>query len=844
MTVDARGAAAAIRAALEGGSVSAELIYGTEPGRWPCVLHGGDGSNLQVWPDGRWTCHSTCGTSGDAIDFLAVRELGHPVGEHLRGVRFLEAVALTLERLGIDAGAFSARPRKQSKPYPPAAEVASLLALAHDVGGSEFLEIGGRERVGIGRGSIVAGLGLCARLGEDTRSARPRWARRWPPGIVVAVYDDRGGLATLQLRPDEGGAKNPAKYSAAGILMNAELRAVVRGQGRDEKDRALLLGTGTALEHARAEGIVLTEGVPAWLAWSRWHPGPVGGVPGQAPARELLARLPRDAPILLDFDPDAAGLGYLRKALVGLERHPDVRLSARMRWIVSRAARAKSDAGGISEELRAAQGSAPALLDPDDRIGGPRDIGAGFRELSADERASILGAGKSQGEWATALRRSEEGKVLATEGNFMVAIGTDPRWKDVIALDERSGQVVIRKAPPVPSISGGTWPRDLRDSDVSQIGAWYETELSVAFNNAAMHRGIDAVASLNGFDSLGDYLIACEAAWDGEFRIDAWLATYLGVERSTFTEEVGAKWLVSAAARGIDPGSKVDHVLVLEGPQGARKSSALRALCPVDELFTDSIPDLRNEKSAAEAVSSGAWIVELAELDAASRAEMSAVKAFVTKRVDSFRPAYGRKTVRRPRRVVFAGSTNDATYLRDTTGARRFWPVKVSGKLDVSGIERDRDQLWGEAVSRYRAGVVWWLSEASEEEARVEQEARREVDPWERTIEAYLETWRGAAERDGGVSLASLPGDCLRALEIEEGRADRADMRRITAILIMLGWNKVRRGGGHSGFRRRAWVPGEAWLSRGAVEEPGADAGADTPGLEGIEDNGEDEWRS
>src|SRR3954451_6978019 len=103
-----------------------------------------------------------------------------------------------------------------------------------------------------------------------------------------------------------------------------------------------------------------------------------------------------------------------------------------------------------------------------------------------------------------------------------------------------------------------------------------------------------------------------------------------------------------------------------------------------------------------------AWIVEIAELEPMTRAEVGRVKAFMSRSVDRFRPPYGRGVIDSPRHCVFAGSSNQDAYLRDETGARRFWPVKCTS-INIGALERDRDQLWAEAVAKYRTGYHWWL---------------------------------------------------------------------------------------------------------------------------------------
>ena len=134
----------------------------------------------------------------------------------------------------------------------------------------------------------------------------------------------------------------------------------------------------------------------------------------------------------------------------------------------------------------------------------------------------------------------------------------------------------------------------------------------------------------------------------------------------------------------------------------------------------------------------GVWIIEIAELDAIGKAEVSRIKAFLTRTTDRFRPPYGRYTIEVPRSCVFAGTVNPDTYLRDETGNRRFWPVRC-GTIDIDALARDRDQLWAEAVARFKDGAIWWIDGPElMAAATAEQEKRYQSDAWDDLIEHWL----------------------------------------------------------------------------------------------------------
>ena len=223
---------------------------------------------------------------------------------------------------------------------------------------------------------------------------------------------------------------------------------------------------------------------------------------------------------------------------------------------------------------------------------------------------------------------------------------------------------------------------------------------------------------------------------DGTARLDLWLMTYLGVADTHYARAVGARWLSSAVARIYIPGAKTDCVLILEGPQGIKKSSALMTLA--EPWFTDRLSDLGSKDAAME--TKGVWIIEVAELDSMSRTEVGAIKAFISRTHDRFRPPYGKRLVDLPRHCVFAGSVNpEGGYLKDATGGRRFWPVLCT-TINVERLRADRDQLWAEARDRFRADEPWWLETLELNEAATrEQDERYQGDAWEEPIQQYLE---------------------------------------------------------------------------------------------------------
>jgi predicted P-loop ATPase len=328
--------------------------------------------------------------------------------------------------------------------------------------------------------------------------------------------------------------------------------------------------------------------------------------------------------------------------------------------------------------------------------------------------------------------------------------------------------------------------------------------------------------------------------WDGKPRLDTWLRDYLDVgaedvgkeaagdekaaadPRATYHRKVGRAFLISAVARVYEPGCKVDHTLILEGAQGRLKSTTAVVLAVEPDWFTDEIADLGTKDSAQDL--RGKWLVEIAELSAMKRAEVERIKAFISRKVDHYRPSYGQRSEDFPRQCVFIGSTNADAYLADETGGRRFWPVRI-GKIDIERLRRDRDQLWAEAVAAYKAGEKWWLDEEAENLARAEQEDRRQQDPWERPVLDW------AADK-GDVPIADVLD---KALEIPRGLQDQSAQNRVARILKAHKWERFKkRVGGSFEWRYRRACASRSGNNGPEVGTSGNGKAAETPAVPSV----------
>lgn len=277
------------------------------------------------------------------------------------------------------------------------------------------------------------------------------------------------------------------------------------------------------------------------------------------------------------------------------------------------------------------------------------------------------------------------------------------------------------------------------------------------------------------FNPVTDYLDGLE--WDGVKRIGHWVVDYLGSPDTPLNHEIGRLMLIAAVRRARRPGSKFDQIIVWEGPEGTGKSQTLEILAGGPDNFSDQTILGRQDREQQEAVA-GVWIYEIAELKDMKRADVEHVKAFASRTMDRARPAYGRFRTDAPRKCIFVATTNADTYLMSETGNRRFWPL-ATGKLDVEGVRRDRDQLWAEAALNEAAGVSTVLDWRLWVDAAEAQASRLESDPWEDIVLGY------AAKRGHNVTIGDV---LLEALLLEVGTLNRAHQMRAAGILKKCGY--------------------------------------------------------
>jgi len=336
--------------------------------------------------------------------------------------------------------------------------------------------------------------------------------------------------------------------------------------------------------------------------------------------------------------------------------------------------------------------------------------------------------------------------------------------------------------------------RRVEDADYTAVRVWLSETYEVDWSFRTIAETVALVARRRRRNPLAEWLTALQ--WDGVPRLDSWLEDHAGTAGTVIHRAYARRFLIGAVARVLEPGCQMDNTLILVGDQGAGKSSLFRILAG-DRHFNDSGIDVRS-KDAYIALR-GTWIVEFPELYAFRRAEVEAIKSFLTSRVDRYRPPYGRTEVEVPRSTVFCGTTNNSSFLSDDTGNRRFWCVRVGSTLDREGLAAARDQLIAEAVAAFLAGEQWWLTD---EEKALQAEAVgafEEDDSWTDHVRKYLERHpRPVVARD-------VIDDLKERFGCPEGSATD---KRAYSILRRLGLKPGRDGAGPG--RRRVWAPPSA----------------------------------
>ena len=336
--------------------------------------------------------------------------------------------------------------------------------------------------------------------------------------------------------------------------------------------------------------------------------------------------------------------------------------------------------------------------------------------------------------WMQQLRISpRSGLPQSTMDNVWIILEHDPRLKDKFAMNAFAGRGEV--LGPLPWTERGE--RRLWSDNDNQGLYWYLEKTYQITGTSKIDGALSLHSEKHAFNEVKGYLSGL--SWDGTPRLDTLFIDYLGAEDTSYVRAVTRKAFTAAVARAMCPGVKFDNMTILSGPQGIGKSTLLDKMSR--GWFNDSIRTFEG-KEASELLQ-GVWLVEISELDAFRRTDVSRIKQFLSQRADRFRAAYGRHVKEMPRCCVFFGTTNTGDYLQDKTGNRRFWPIDAGKRSATKSVWNDldaeMDQLWAEAVTRWRLGEPLYLAGDLADAAKAQQEDHREVSAREGPVLDFLE---------------------------------------------------------------------------------------------------------
>lgn len=401
----------------------------------------------------------------------------------------------------------------------------------------------------------------------------------------------------------------------------------------------------------------------------------------------------------------------------------------------------------------------------------------------------------SEEPWKAQLVTNDEGEIAKIHHNAVLI--AENAYPGLVGFNEFTQRIEARTAAPWRK-APGPWT----DYDTQELAFHLVTEFLPAFRLDMLDTAVQTAARRHPFNPAQERLRALADQWDGVPRLDSWLTRYLNAETTAenraYLAELGPAFLKGVAARVLFPGCKRDDVLALVGAQGYVKSGAAQAIadCIMPNTFTDSLGNLGSDEAAIGV--QGIIIAEFSELAALGRSELEAVKAFISRPSDRYRPKYARNQIDQPRTCSFIATTNeDAGFLRDPSGNRRWWPITITEKIDLPALKLALPLLMGEAAKRALAGEPWHVSDA--EALRQAESVRADCadsDVWE---PAVLNSAARLNDRERTI------GNILADMGVSTERQDRRAQTRVSNILRANGYQR-KRGRDTTGGRGYLWL--------------------------------------
>lgn len=431
---------------------------------------------------------------------------------------------------------------------------------------------------------------------------------------------------------------------------------------------------------------------------------------------------------------------------------------------------------------------------------------------AGEEFAGIVGDGDDS--WLEQMDVDKRGVFRATYNNFNLIMRNDPKLKGCFAYNLFFERKALLRLPP--------WRKKddcemfIRDDDEANLRLYLSREPWNLEGKPKISDALDTICRENAFHPVRDYLSGL--IWDGVPRLDTLFIDYLGAEDTDLNRWISRIAFTAAVYRAYEPGTKYDQIVVLVGTQGCGKSTMIERMAVNSEWFSNSMPS-PDDAARAAAHLRGKFIIEIGELVGFRKAEVEAIKNFLSKTADDFRPAWGKNELHRLRQNVFFATTNEEQFLRDSSGERRYWPVKVAVARPKYNLWEELTpevigQIWAEAVCRYNERLALSLPMGLENDLLAVQEQYKQADEWQGIIEAFLDKklpvdWndRNTAQRrdyflysdplnaDGvivrnSISIPEILNECVElGIKGISGKAER--MRISNCMKSVKGWAKT-----------------------------------------------------
>ena len=407
--------------------------------------------------------------------------------------------------------------------------------------------------------------------------------------------------------------------------------------------------------------------------------------------------------------------------------------------------------------------------------------------------------------WADALIPQNNGKLMDCRENVIYFLRDHPDWRGVLGLDDFSKQIVHRKDSPLGHKAGQIWDSNCEVELTLWLAEQRPHQLMVR-SLESVSNAIKFVASKNTFHPVREYFNSL--VWDGKPRIEMFLHDYATAKDSDYHRVVGRYFFINLVRRVYEPGCVMRSVMVLEGAQDKGKSTLLKRL--TEPWFSDT--PLKIGSPDAYLQIQGVLLYEIAELEGFSKAEATAVKAFISSTEDNFRAPYDRRNAKHGRQGIFSATTNAHEYLKDWTGNTRFWPVLCGDTIRHADVSAVRDQLLAEAVALYKAGERTYPTEDQQRELfKPEADRRMASAPVRDQIQEWLELTYVGDE----VTVKQIILDCMK-VQIANLNQDKGLPTQVGLYLSSLGWKKRLNASTDTATGKR----GNLWIRPADVDAP------------------------